>query len=139
MQCPKCKSKNTQRLEVIYEHGTSDINTTSNTVGVGYGGRLGAGGAVTKTSGTSQSIIAQKASPPEIRSYSAVIWCSIIGLILLFNAEGFWQLVGLGFVVLAIYMGKANFEYNKSEFPKLFEEWEKSWYCNKCGNIYFKK
>lgn len=40
MECPKCKSDNTQRLEVIFDEGTH--HTTSTTVGGGYG----RGGAV---------------------------------------------------------------------------------------------
>jgi len=71
MKCPKCESENTQRLEVAFHSGTQNISTTSNSagVGIGSGGRVGFGGGVTKTSGQSQSILAQQASPPAKLSY----------------------------------------------------------------------
>ena len=25
--------------------------------------------------------------------------------------------------------------YNENVYPKLYQEWQNSWYCNKCGNI----
>ena len=35
MKCPKCKSDNIQKYQVIHEQGTSNINFGSNTVGGG--------------------------------------------------------------------------------------------------------
>lgn len=65
MHCEKCGSENTQRLQVIYDGGTQDLRATSHTAEVGsISGALGFGGAVTKTAGTSRSVLAQKASPP---------------------------------------------------------------------------
>ena len=45
MKCPKCKSDNIQKFQVIHEQGTSNINLDSNTVGggVGFGGGLRGG------------------------------------------------------------------------------------------------
>ena len=61
MKCPKCKSDNIQKFQVIHEQGTSNINLDSNTVGggVGFGGGLrgGVGLGRTGTSGKSQTII----------------------------------------------------------------------------------
>lgn len=87
MQCPKCSSDNTQRLEVIYESGTQQIRIVSNTVGGGgaYGGGPFGGGAVTSTSGTQQTASAQKASPPGKKSYAGPILLSIVSLPVVFN------------------------------------------------------
>jgi uncharacterized protein VirK/YbjX len=50
LSCPSCKSEATQRLAIVYEHGLSDINTTSSSVGLGIGGGgLGIGGAKSRT------------------------------------------------------------------------------------------
>ena len=64
MQCPKCGSENCQRLEVMYELGTQDINTVSRSAAIGsVAGRGAAGIGSTTTEGQSQTRMAEKASP----------------------------------------------------------------------------
>ena len=63
MQCTKCNSDNTQRLEVVFDGGTQNINTTSNSAGAGIGGSFGVGGIRTSTSGTSQTSLAWQPPP----------------------------------------------------------------------------
>lgn len=137
--CSKCGSDNIQRLEVIYEHGTQDINTSSKTVGVGLGGGgLGVGGGKTKTSGQSQSVMAQKAAPPAKKKMVFFIVMVIVGLIMAssFKENYMVGLAGLVFLALGGFLSYKTFIYNKNEFPLLYQTWLNAWMCNKCGNIF---
>lgn len=140
MKCPKCESENTQRLEVIFHGGTQDINTTSKTAGGGIGGAFGIGGAVTKTSGQSQSLLAQKATPP---AKKGLMWAGLFAFLGLINAVAslnHLQIIAMLFSVLMFlagaYVYKANLKFNKDEWPKLYQHWLDSWLCNKCGAVY---
>ena len=133
MQCSRCGSDNTQRLEVIFDGGTQNIDTSSKTAGAGFGGALGLGGAVTKTKGTSQTALAQKAAPPAKRP---LLW-AIIGFVLgfLFLSNG---AIVVGLVLLAItgFLGYKAYQYNSEKWPGLYRHWEDCWMCQKCGNVY---
>jgi hypothetical protein len=135
MECNKCGSDNTQRLEVIFDGGTQNINTKSKTAGAGFGGAFGIGGAVTKTNGTSQSVLALKASPPAKKSLK---W-PVIGLIvsLLFFANGASSIVvGLAIMASSGYFGYKAIQFNTGEWPGLYKHWVDCWMCHKCGLIY---
>jgi len=135
MQCPKCGSDNTQRLEVIFDGGTQSIKTKSNTTGAGFGGAFGVGGAVTSTSGTSQSTLAQKAAPPAKKSLKWPIFGILSGLGS-FTYGGFGILLGLILIGVSIHFGLKVKRFNSTEWPGLYQHWSESWMCHKCGNIY---
>jgi hypothetical protein len=133
MQCNKCNSDNTQRLEVIFQDGTQNINTKSTTIG-GFGSRsLGIGGATTSTRGTSTTILAQKASPPRKASLGLPILAIISGFIFLGNSLPIWGILMLG---VGFYFGYKAIQFNSNKWPKLHQHWQDSWMCHKCGNIY---
>lgn len=144
MKCPKCESENTQRLEVAFQGGTQNISTTSNSagVGIGSGGRIGFGGGVTKTSGQSQSILAQQASPPAKQSYkwpviSILFFSGLVNIL----AESFigkngGAVAGLAVMGISGYLIYSRFQFNSKEWPKLYQHWSESWLCHKCGGIY---
>jgi hypothetical protein len=138
MKCTRCESDNVQRFEVIYETGTSQISTSSKTVGGGHGGQLGVGGAYTTTSGTSTTMIASKASPPEKKDLFIYIVLCLIGLLVIFNAKFFSGIFFLGLIMLAIFglIVNANFKYNEQVFPGEYENWRHMWNCNKCGHTF---
>jgi predicted RNA-binding Zn-ribbon protein involved in translation (DUF1610 family) len=143
MQCPKCGSENTQRLQVVHEQGTQVINTTSNTVGTGLNASpfasLGLAGAQTKTTGTAQSATAKKAAPPaQYPAYSNLV-LSLLGVFCL--AAEWWivKIAGVAMIaggVYAVYWAKS---YNREKWPALYARWEASWLCSKCGTIYEQK
>ena len=139
MQCPKCNSDNTQRLEQIYESGTQQIRTTSNTVGggggFGGGGAFG-GGGVTTTSGIQQTGSAKKAAPPAKKSYAGPIILSVISFPVIFDPSATYIVVAGGFMVFAYWLWKRASDYNTNVWPGLKKIWLDSWMCNKCGNIY---
>lgn len=135
MQCDKCNSDNTQRLEVVFEGGTSIINTRSHSAGVGIGGDFGVGGITTRTSGTSQTVTGGKAAPPAKKTYA---W-AIINIFLAWFFYGFGVpglIIGVLLFVLAIYLYRTAANYNKNIWPPLYKYWQECWLCHKCGNIY---
>lgn len=137
--CSKCGSDNIQRLEVIYEHGTQDISTSSKTVGVGVGGGgLGVGGGKTKTSGQSQSVMAQKSAPPTKKKIGLFIFMILVGLTMTgaLKENHMVGLVGLAILALGGFLSYKTFIYNKNEFPSLYQTWLNAWMCNKCGNVF---
>lgn len=142
MICKKCNSDNTQKLSLIYENGTSNISTNSKTVGAGLGQGFVVGAASTNTSGTSQSILAQRASPPKKNSYLLACLIIIVGLIFLSNVHEFsvtdsiLAFIGVFLFGFGIKVFRVNYRYNSNSFPKKYLEWTKSWHCNKCGDIY---
>mgnify|MGYP000728181454 CR=1 FL=1 len=136
MQCGKCGSDNTQRLEVTYNGGSQDVQATSRTVGVGsISGALGLSGSVTKTSGTAVSVLAQKAAPPAKKTFTAFIVIAVIGFFFLGGSIkstlfGILLLAGGGY---GIYNAV---RFNLKNWPGLYRHWLGSWMCQKCGNIY---
>lgn len=142
MKCPKCESENTQRLEVAFNNGTQNISTTSNSagVGIGSGGKIGFGGGVTKTSGQSQSVLAQQAAPPLKSSYkwpAIGVFFGFLGLLgvadMSMPVGGLVMLGGGAFSGYVLYNRR---QFNSQEWPKLYQHWSESWLCHKCGGIY---
>lgn len=135
MQCTKCNSDNTQRLEVVYENGTQNINTQSHSAGAGIGGSFGIGGVTTKTSGTSQTVLGERAAPPMKKSYKWPVISMIVGYFLLSSGGGILA-VGALLIATGGYFAYVAAKYNKSDWPALYQHWQECWLCNKCGTIY---
>lgn len=149
MKCNKCKSSNVQKFQVIHEQGTSNINIGSKTVGggIGFGDGLrgGAGLASTSSKGTSQTLIANKTSPPDgsayNRSSTIFILFTSLAVILYFGLKNLdpshysvWVCVMIGVIIVAKYRSKDQLEYQRQ-----YDEWLNKWYCNKCGNSFLVK
>ncbi len=135
MQCTKCNSDNTQRLEVVYENGTQNINTSSHSVGAGIGGSFGIGGVTTKTSGVSQTMVGEKATPPMKKSYKWAVISMIAGYFLL-SSGGVMLAAGVLLIAAGGYFAYVAANYNKTDWPALYQHWQECWLCHKCGNIY---
>jgi len=135
MLCNKCNSDNTQRLQVAFENGTQNINTRSHSAGAGIGGSFGIGGVTTKTSGTSQTVLGEKAAPPMKKSYKGSVISIFLGLLFL-NGSGAMLAIGALLMVGGGYFVYAAANYNKTDWPPLYKHWEESWLCLKCGNVY---
>jgi hypothetical protein len=138
MQCSKCGSQETQRLEVAFEGGTQQVSTKSHTAGVGsLTGALGLAGAITKTSGTHQSYLAQKAAPP---SKKPLKWAIILMVFGVFGLDGNLSAMFMGLALLSIgvgaYVAYSAVVFNTTQWPGLYQYWLESWICHKCGHIY---
>lgn len=135
MQCTKCNSENTQRLEVVFDHGTQNISTTSHSAGAGVGGAFGVGGVRTSTSGTQQSTLASKAAPPAKQKFTWAIVMAIVGF---FFLNGGMEAKIFGAILIAVggFVTYAAIQFNSQKWPRLYQYWKESWLCNKCGTIY---
>jgi hypothetical protein len=126
MQCPGCKSDHTQRLEVVYEGGTQDVSATSYTAEAGLMGaslaKFGMGGAVTATSGQTQSKLAQRLAPPAKKTIPMWAWVSLL-------------IPAFGIIIFLVVWNNGR-KWNKAQWPALYDEWLTSWYCNKCGTVF---
>ena len=149
MKCNKCKSSNVQKFQVIHDQGTSNINIGSKTVcgGIGFvvGFRGGAGLASTGSKGTSQTLIANKTSPPDNSAYNRsstiLILFTSLAVILYFGLKNLdpshysvWVCVMIGVIIVVKYRSKDQVEYQRQ-----YDEWLNKWYCNKCGNSFLVK
>lgn len=132
MICPKCNSDNTQKLSVIFESGTNSINTTGYVAGTGLGSIVGIGGAATKMSGTSQSLLAERVAPPAKKKYKWPMVSILFGVFLLGTVNWLSAVLIAGGVIFNILAWK----YNSDQWPGLHQTWLSSWCCNKCGAVY---
>lgn len=137
MKCDKCDSDNTQRVQIAYEGGTQNIETTSRTVGLGLtGGGLGLGGASTSTSGVSRSMLAERVAPPAKKGYQFPVFFGFMSFLFVGMASGTMFFILAGVLALSAYFIFAAFKYNSSIWPSLIKHWQEMWVCHKCGNIY---
>ena len=157
MNCPTCSSDQIQRFSAIYEAGTSTIQSKSSGGGVAFTGK-GMVPILTGSSskGVQQTTLAAKASPPSKQSVGgtiafAVFGVPIVAFVLAFvasfvahmadvGAESadlitssiFWiALVGL--FLSGIGLATTQHRYNRDEWPAQHAEWERKWFCHKCG------
>ena len=117
--CPKCNSDQIQTFRMAFETGTS--TDVSHTIGGGAaGGNLG--GGVAATSGLRMSALAQQVMPPQKQTVGCGLWVASIFFFPIF--------------FYAVYKTIQASKWNKEVYPKLYEEWENSWICLKCGNAF---
>ena len=138
-RCSQCGSEDIQKLSVVYETGTSIINTqtrgSSTGIGIARGG-IGVGTAVnsSRTRGTQTSELAKRAAPPPAKMAFGWIVLGLVGG-LLFAAFGAIPLAvfALGLCGFLFHLGN---RYNGTELPPLRDAWAKSWLCHRCGTIF---
>lgn len=145
MQCPSCGSTSCRRLEVIYNEGTADIDTTSRTSGaaVGWAGghiAFGGGTARTNTSGVSRSRLAQNAAPPEAKSVMGWLILGFIALvafsIVSFATHWLWDSIALLVAVLCACVIVWAAWWNSTTLPELQRRWRDTWMCGACGKTF---
>lgn len=152
--CPKCQSEHVQKMSVIIEQGTTEINTESSSAGVAVGfGGAAVGGGKTATTGTAQTALAKQLSE-ELKDESNFSLTIIVGFILSAIAgiiiagwfHGFWAFVTgiLAFAIVFTPFIKFDEYLDKTIFKKSNEEkterqnkknlWKESgFYCNRCA------
>ncbi|MBX9928146.1 MAG: hypothetical protein K2X99_04460 [Gemmatimonadaceae bacterium] len=120
---------------MAYLAGTSDVSARSHTVDVGsIGGALGVGGAITKTTGVSQSALAQRAAPPQRKS---IKWPVVLIVVSLFGLGEPKAIVGVViWVTIGAYWLSRIVKYNSMEWSQLHQVWLRSWMCQRCGEVY---
>lgn len=148
LRCPQCGSANVRRLRIVYESGTV---RTSGFVSGGYIGDGGFYGTYTgSVSGKQQSLLAKKCAPPRKRQgggifLTLVILAIMLGACILLNVEKspgdevpvpcLVFLAGLMAAVGVVWSVK-DYLWNRNEFPRLRDSWERSFLCFRCGAIF---
>jgi len=156
-QCPKCHSEDIKSLRLVWEAGTAGTTTA----GIGMAGTLsrhgetGLGVLVSKS--TQQSLLGQKASPPPMKPVGCASFLAIIGLMMLIGSccvlsgslgelrtvpDEVQRLsaaaipVGVVLLFVCVPFSIIAIVYNSKEYPKHMRRWERSYLCNRCGNIF---
>jgi hypothetical protein len=157
MTCPNCSSDQIQRISAIYEAGTSVVETTTTGGGVAFSkDGMAPILAASSSTGTQQTKLAARATPPARRPVGKAIVAAIVAspilAVVLTLATGFaCGLVGasgetigavtgivswgalatfsVGFVAMAV----VDYKFNREEWPVLREEWERKWFCHRCA------
>lgn len=135
--CPNCHSDQIQRFEVAYTSGLADTSSTTVSGGVLGMRVLGIGGAVSKTKGTSQTVLSAKTAPPSKKGYikSPLIVGLIVGAIAggVLNSEIAFN---IGFLLSAGYKVYKAYDFNNNIWPGMMERWRNSYICSRCGNTF---
>ena len=145
LQCPKCHSDNTQKLSIIYYGDTSGVELS--TVGIGVERKGGVGVGISRSSGISQTLLANRYAPPEKKGFGCgvtmIIVAIIVGLVSVLaieNYEADWSvitmfsiaLILLNIAIVNIYLAH---QANK-QFPVLYAEWNKKYLCLRCETVF---
>lgn len=140
--CPQCHSENIKSFEIVYSQNVSSSNNIMTGVGITNNG--GIGGAVTNLKGTSVTALGESVAPPSMATRSKKKVCLLfffgIGSILVISSV-LPTVIQLLFVICAI-MGLIYYErqfrkkikrWNNEVWPLLYDEWNHSYICMKCG------
>ena len=127
--CPRCGSKNTKALSVLYESGTRTSTYRKDGLFY-YRGSVGLHASTTR--GQSQTLSAQHAAPPQPLGLSAgaVTVFLFIGL-LLGGTTGFWIAVSV-LVAFAIFIGIGSGTAQREAYA----EWSSTFRCGRCGTVF---
>lgn len=145
MDCPHCGSTSCQRLEVVYDSGTRDVNMTGHTSGMAVGlvgghAAFGLGSATTNTEGTSRTRLAARAAPPQVRPvrgwFIAAFVFFVIFCFLSDWAPWFWTAAPLAVLALCIYMIVRAAWWNSKKLPSEQRKWRREWMCHSCGQTF---
>ena len=148
--CPTCGSQNTQRLSTAYMSGLSQFSAVTSGIGWARAPMIGRGW----TSGTSQTQLSAISAPPPKKSYRngllllflspllAAIVAEAVFLIVqrMFGASLIYEQLAtisfFGLEIVAITVLLRVFAFNKNIWPRLLREWQMSFLCRRCGQVF---
>ncbi len=151
MECSVCHSTNLVKVSLTYEQGISDYQGQSCTLGLSVGtGGLELWRGKTASTGSSQTRLSARLSPPTKWSYWTTLKVWFAGLIVLcfvggaltpgnalkakeFVRQFSWALDA--YVGALIFLGWLAWRYNRRIFPVKRRNWDRSFMCRRCGNI----
>lgn len=140
-ECPACHSENTNKLSMTYESGLSNIKTRTTGLGVGFGrGGIGLGVGGGKTKGTAQTQESQRAAPPPkkkfIKPLAFILIITVIVSLVVGKNHVIQPIISLLWLIsTAAWIGWAVY-YNTKQWPILKQAWDKSFICNRCGQVF---
>ena len=136
--CSSCQSADIQKLSLVYEGGTSRVDTIARgrTTGVGFGRGMGFAAARTtvKSRGTEMTDLARRAAPPERQKLLIWVCVALSALVVGSGIDQEW----LSWAVIAgsAFMIWRAWKFNSQVWPSLHARWGRSWLCHRCGNIF---
>lgn len=146
MPCPICHSDDVQKLRLVYEFGTIQIHITSHIAAGLYRGDWDGSAMSVLSFATRKTVAAHIASPPRKRSYrlSTIMLAVSCFVFWAYCSAGYlsaygWLCLAIILLVLAILVGIKAYRYNSREWPDLYMDWNRLWYCRKCGTEHYKK
>jgi len=148
--CPICKSQDVKKASLAYQEGTQDLKARSRLRGIapGIDGPDVFAGAVV-TEGKQQTGLSKKLTPPSKWSFTRlVLWSGVVWLATLIvyirsvmtaaapvSAGPGWAYLVLSagtFLGLLVWFAWHNFVV----FPRRYMEWDRSWFCTRCGAVW---
>lgn len=127
--CPVCQSDNVAKVSLVVAHGTKSFS--SSTVGLGYAGSVGVGGA--QTTGSSQSAAAQSLSPPEPVGIGVALFAVVVGIFFVTHDA---QIVGTVVLIMAAISLFRAYTFNRRVLPVLLKTWDELYLCQRCANLF---
>jgi hypothetical protein len=141
LACPKCSSNDAKSLSLIYREGLSIINTQTTTFGsaVGSGGGVAFGSSSGTTTGRQQSVLSRQAAPPARKGW--ILWAILVvafgmGAVGGMVHPGIGTLLAIAMVVFSVRMVMRARKFNVEEYPGIYQRWERSFMCNRCGEVF---
>lgn len=135
LACPRCSNPNVRRLSLIFQEGTSHIQTSTAGVATASGGGWGVGTAA--TTGRQQTLLSLGASPPTRMTMGGAVAATLFGVLLILGGisdPGGMLVVGLLFAGIGGYRVKRAMDYNRNVYPGLLDTWQNTFLCNRCGD-----
>ncbi len=159
--CPRCQSENFQSFPIIFESGTSSSHFSAVGIGVGSGNYHDA--TIYGGSGQTRSALANRVAPPSRADSTGAVLLLVFSVVLfMIVAVGgvflysIWRdaktehateaslLCAVIFLAPCLVLGLFFFSksqrdiakaarFNESRWPRLYDEWERSFLCLRCG------
>jgi len=150
MECSVCHSTNLVKISLAYEQGLSDYQGQSRSRGLLLGtAGFGLYGGRTTSTGTSQTRLSARLSPPTKWSYWTTLKVWFAGLIVVwfvgialtpvnaYKAKEFMRTFGWAldvYLAALVLFGWLVWRYNRRVFPVKRRNWDRSFLCRRCGN-----
>lgn len=119
MNCDKCGSANTQRVQMVYEAGTQKLDL------------LGDSGGAANVS----SLLASRHAPPPKRRFIGKLFFGFLAFLCVVSGTGKLFYFGLAILILCVYRIFAGLSYNTTVWEGLHKQWREQWLCHKCGHV----
>ena len=145
--CPKCKSEDVKKVSLVYESEVkaTRMSTLVGGIAVDKDGIAGLGGGIASSTGTIQSLLVQRIAPPDKRKYDfhspwigLVTLCFILALF--FMTKPVVEVVLIIIAILSSIKAHKDTKVNQKnaylKYEKALHEWNFSWFCNRCGNVF---
>ncbi len=149
LQCQKCGSTDLRKVSLVYRDGLSQMKSRSRLVGLLFGAQ--GPGIVTGTSvkqGVLQSELSKSLNPPAKWSFTKLVGASFVltclalfGYIVFASASAppvstlpvklYVFLAPVAFLFVTI----ATWRHNHLVYPRAYNEWDRSFICQRCGTI----